>query len=149
MFALNALFVGVTYFGMGWTQMSPSNNIISKPECIPGTNTIKELVVFHITSFVSFVMSNVVAIGIKIVLESCTPTVTHSKTLRVFMVLCAVLSVSGYTFMFFAMNNVAQIKLGLIECGDPHMSISFISLLVHAPVVFSVYTTIVVYIFHD
>jgi len=101
MFALNALFAGFTYFGMGWTQMSPSNNIISKPECIPSTNTIKELVVFHIISSASFVMSNVVAIGIKIVLESCTSTVTHSKTLRVFMVLCAVLSVSDYTFMFF------------------------------------------------
>jgi len=31
MIALNALFAGVTYFGMGWTQLSPSNNITSKP----------------------------------------------------------------------------------------------------------------------
>jgi len=61
MFALNGLFAGGTYSRMRWTQIHPT--ILSKHQSVFRAKT-QQKVLFDVIAFVSFVMSNVVPIGI-------------------------------------------------------------------------------------
>jgi hypothetical protein len=114
-----AVFVGLSLATTGQKSLEHSN------ACDAGENIIKNLLVFEVASFSSFLFSSLIAQGLKLAiiinnskdLHEATKGHINNKLLRLGMLASALGSVVGCVFLMLSMVNVIQIRLGTLSCG--------------------------------
>ncbi|XP_052729678.1 uncharacterized protein LOC108327597 isoform X1 [Vigna angularis] len=153
---VNSLFTLAVFVGLTWNPNDPENNLNSDPACAPTAAIAENLIAFHVYSFSSFLFSSLVALALKQAIRLSRTTSFHypaavehlvahvnRSSLRVGMLVSAVGSVFGCSFLMLALVNVAQIKLGTLACGSSHTYAAVVPLLILVPIALLIYASLV------
>ncbi|KAL6312473.1 hypothetical protein AAG906_021689 [Vitis piasezkii] len=112
---VNALFTSAVFIGLSFSSSTPT--LETREECKPGVGIAKWLVIFEIIAFGFFLVSSLLGKALKIQLHIIKPNSPFVQyTCRAMMVLCAACSILGSVFLFLAMINVLQMRLGKLTC---------------------------------
>ncbi|KAF2284628.1 hypothetical protein GH714_028593 [Hevea brasiliensis] len=136
--SVNSLFTIAIFLGLSFaspTQQSLDN----RPECAPGVNMGKRLVMYEVVSFACFLLSSLVAKSLKLFINfqntkddldiSRGNEYQAIKPGRGFMILLSVLaSTLGVVFLTLSMVDVVQIKIGKMSCGIHETQAAVVSL---------------------
>ncbi|KAK3184659.1 hypothetical protein Dsin_031945 [Dipteronia sinensis] len=153
---VNSLFTIAVFIGLSFATPN-QHSLESRPECDPGREIAKRLVVYEVISFVCFLLSSLVAKSLKVVLNirkqqmdvdhMMIPDRLFKKWLlsekwkTSLMVVTISASISGIWFLTFSMMNVIQMRVGKLACGSnyalsaviPLFVVVFASQVIYAP----------------
>ncbi|CBI18470.3 unnamed protein product, partial [Vitis vinifera] len=111
---VNALFTSAVFTGLSFSSSTPT--LETREECKPGVGIEKWLVIFEIIPFGFFLVSSLLGKALKIQLHIIKNSNFIQNICRAMMVLCAACSILGSVFLFLAMINVLQMRLGKLTC---------------------------------
>ena len=111
---VNALFTSAVFIGLSFSSSTPT--LETREECKPGVGIEKWLVIFEIIPFGFFLVSSLLGKALKIQLHIIKNSNFIQNICRAMMVLCAACSILGSVFLFLAMINVLQMRLGKLTC---------------------------------
>lgn len=111
---VNALFTSAVFIGLSFSSSTPT--LETREECKPGVGIAKWLVIFEIIAFGFFLVSSLLGKALKIQLHIIKNSNFIQNICRAMMVLCAACSILGSVFLFLAMINVLQMRLGKLTC---------------------------------
>eukprot|EP00253_Pinus_taeda_P017620 PITA_17620 len=144
-----AVFVGLSLATPGQKSLEHSGG------CDAGENILKNLLLFEVVSFSSFLFSSLVAQGLKLAINidnsknpnEATKGHINNMLLRIGMLASALGSIVGCVFLMLSMVHVIQIRLGLLSCGVISTVKATVCLISLVSTALLVYVSIVIYAF--
>jgi len=144
-----AVFVGLSLATPGQRSLEDSG------ACDAGEDIVKNLLIFEVTSFSSFLFSSLIAQGLKLAiiinnskeLHDAVKGLINNRLLRLGMLASAVGSVMGCVFLMLSMVNVIQIRLGILSCGGSSSVRATIALVALVFTALAIYISTVFYAF--
>eukprot|EP01018_Ginkgo_biloba_P018435 Gb_38164 [translate_table: standard] len=123
--SVNSLFTVAVFVGLSLATPG-QRSLEDTGACDAGEDIAKNLLVFEVVAFSSFLFSSLIAQGLKLaIILNNSKEVTeafkahiNNALLRLGMLASAFGSVMGCIFLVLSMVNVIQIRLGLLSCGS-------------------------------
>eukprot|EP00252_Welwitschia_mirabilis_P013434 TRINITY_DN2954_c0_g1_i1.p1 TRINITY_DN2954_c0_g1~~TRINITY_DN2954_c0_g1_i1.p1 ORF type:complete len:191 (-),score=9.11 TRINITY_DN2954_c0_g1_i1:278-850(-) len=143
---VNSLFTVAVFVGLSLATHG-QRSLDDRGACDAGEDIARNLVVFEVTSFGSFLFSSLIAQGLKLAIilnnskevHDAIKAYINNKMLRLGMLASAIGSVLGCLFLVLSMINVIQIRLGVLSCGGSasvRATLSLVALVVTALIVY-------------
>lgn len=144
-----AVFVGLSLATPGQRSLDDSG------ACNAGEDIVRNLLIFEVASFSSFLFSSLIAQGLKLAImlinskqvDDAFRAHINNKMLRLGMLASAIGSVMGCVFLMISMVNVIQIRLGVLSCGNNSTVKATISLVGLVSTALIIYISTVFYAF--
>ncbi|KAH7388195.1 hypothetical protein KP509_16G063100 [Ceratopteris richardii] len=125
--SVNSIFTGVVFIGLAFSSNSTTISLVSTGDddpCNPSSDTALRVVVFEVLAFASFLLSSLIAQGLKLqmalvaakkdVLKALVPI--NEKVIRFGMVATAIFTVAGTIFLTLSIIFLVELRLGALSC---------------------------------
>lgn len=129
--SVNSFFTVAVFIGL--SLVTPNTSTLLSPQpgdaaCLPGPNTVKQLLVYMVVAFSCFQFSSLIAHGMKLSIvlkngekkeEAHWGEVSY-RFLRLGMAASSVGSIAGTLFLMLALLNIIQLRFGSLDCKSSH-----------------------------
>ncbi|KAH7388198.1 hypothetical protein KP509_16G063300 [Ceratopteris richardii] len=124
---VNSIFTGVVFIGLAFSSNANTISLVSTGEddpCNPSSDTARRVVVFEVLAFASYLLSSLIAQGLKlqmalvgakkVVPKALVPI--NEKFIRFGMVTTAIFTVIGTVFLTLSIIFLVELRLGALSC---------------------------------
>ncbi|KAH7284244.1 hypothetical protein KP509_34G044900 [Ceratopteris richardii] len=125
--SVNSIFSGAVFIGLAFSSNANTISLVSSgadDPCNPPADTARRVVLFEVLAFASFLLSSLIAQGLKLklaivsakkmVLKSQVPI--NENFLRIAMIMTAVFTVVGTVFLTLSIIFLIELRLGALTC---------------------------------
>ncbi|KAH7284240.1 hypothetical protein KP509_34G044600 [Ceratopteris richardii] len=125
--SVNSIFSGVVFIGLAFSSNANTISLVSTgadDPCNPPPDTARRVILFEVLAFASYLLSSLIAQGLKLqlaivgtkkaVLKSLVPI--NEKFLRFGMILTALCTVAGTIFLTLSIIYLIELRLGALNC---------------------------------